>query len=329
MKRVCLSLLVALVLMFGVPSYAEQTAEEVLKAIVKVRSIVPSDAHTARSLGTEREGNGVVIDSDGHILTIGYLIIEAENIKVVVPAGKPVSATFVAYDHTTGFGLLRANDPLGVAPVKLGRSSELSTGDPVLVASHGGQEWVQGARVVSRSEFAGYWEYLLDNAIITAPPHPSFGGAALLGPDGKLLGIGSLLTQVAVPSLGSVACNIFVPIDLLKPILTDLITKGRSAEPPRPWLGVNAEEAHGRVFVVRVTSGGPAEQAGIKPGDIILEVNTNAVYGLADFYRKVWALGRAGVDVPLSILQGTQIRKIVVHSADRYQYLRIRGKKAT
>jgi len=328
MKRVSMPMLVAVLLMFFMPSYADQTAEEMLKAIVEVRSIVPSDARTAGALGTKREGSGVVIDSEGYIVTIGYLIIEAETIEIVGPAGKRVGASFVAYDHTTGFGLVRAKEPLGAVPMNLGQSSELSEGEPVLVASHGGPDSVQGAHVISRSEFAGSWEYLLENAIYTAPPHLRFGGAALIGPDGKLAGIGSLLTQVAVARLGSISCNIFVPIDLLKPILADLIMEGRSAEPPQPWLGVNATEAHGRVFVLGVTSGGPAEQAGIKPGDIILEVETGAVHGLADFYRKVRALGRAGVEVPLSILQGTQIRRIVVHSEDRYQYLRIRRKKA-
>ena len=328
MKRACISLLFATLLMFCMPSYADQSAGEMLEAVVEVRAIVPSDARTAGALGTKREGSGVVIDSEGYIVTIGYLIIEAETIEIVGPAGKRVGASFVAYDHTTGFGLVRAKEPLGAVPMKLGQSSELSEGDPVLVASHGGAESVQGAHVISRSEFAGSWEYLLENAIYTAPPHLSFGGAALIGPDGKLAGIGSLLTQVAVAGLGSVSCNIFVPIDLLKPILPDLIVKGRSAEPPQPWLGVNATEAHGRVFVLRVTPGGPAERAGIKPGDIILEVETGEVHGLADFYRKVRAIGRAGVDVPLSILQGTQIRRIVVHSGDRYHYLRIRRKKA-
>jgi S1-C subfamily serine protease len=329
MKRGCLLIILGVFIAFATPAQADQAAEEILKAVVKVHSIVPKDARSAGSLGTEREGNGVVIDAQGHILTIGYLILEAETIEVVGPEGKPISATFVGYDHSTGFGILRTDKPLSVAPMKLGQSSEVNQGDPILVAGHGGKDAVQPARVISRGEFAGYWEYLLDDAIYASPPHPGFGGAALIGRDGQLLGIGSIFTQLVVSGVGSLPCNMFVPIDLLKPILADLIATGRSREPSKPWLGLSAEEAHGRVFVLRVRSEGPAAQAGLQPGDVILAVNKEAVEGLADLYRKVWALGSAGVDVPLSVLQGTQIRDITVHSADRYQHYRLKpGKSA-
>jgi S1-C subfamily serine protease len=328
MRGTCLLVILAVLIAFGIPAYADQSAEEILKAIVKIQAIIPGDAHTARTLGTEREGNGVVIDSKGHILTIGYLIVEAETIQVVGAEDKPVKATFVGYDHKTGFGLLRADEPLGVAPMKLGQSSEVKEGDPVLVAGHGGRDSVQAARVISRKEFAGYWEYLLEDPILTTPPYANFGGAALVGREGQLLGIGSLFTQVMIQGLGSIPYNLFVPIDHLKPILSDLITKGHSREVPRPWLGVNVEEAHGRVFIVQLTPGGPAEEAGLKPGDMILTVDGKAVNGLADFYRKVWALGKAGIDVPLSILQGIRILDITVHSTDRYQVLRLKPQKS-
>ncbi len=327
MKKGCLLLIFALLLALGSPSSGKQEAEEILKAVVKIRAIVPEDARTARILGTEREGSGVVIDSDGHVLTIGYLILEAEAIEVVGHDGKPISAAFVGYDHSTGFGLLRTEKPLGVVPMKLGQSSEVEEGVPVVVAAHGGSDSVQRARVVSRREFAGYWEYLLEDAIYVAPAHPNFGGAALIGPEGQLLGIGSIFTQFSISGVGSIPCNMFVPIDLLKPILADLKSRGRSREPPRPWLGLYTEEAHGRVFVIRVASGGPAERTGIQPGDIILTVKGKEVKGLADFYRRVWALGTAGVDVPLSVLQGIRIRDIAVHSADWYEFLRIEPKE--
>ncbi len=328
MKNVSLSLLFFVLLTFCGAAYAEQQApEEILKAIVRIHAAVPENARTATSLGTEREGSGVVIDTQGHVLTIGYLIVEAERIEVFGQTGEKMNASFLAYDHERGFGILRAEKPLQVLPMKLGQSSEVKVGDPVLVASYGGTDAVQGARVVARQEFAGYWEYLLEDALFTTPPHLSFGGAALIGPDGRLVGIGSLYTQVMIPGLGSVPSNMFVPIDHLKPILNDLIVKGRSQVLPRPWLGVYAQEAHGHVIVLRVSSGGPAEKAGLRPGDIILKVNRGAVTGLADFYRKVWALGQAGVDVPINILQGTEVRDLVVHSADRHQYLGLPPKK--
>ncbi len=306
---------------FG-PAYGEPTAEEILKAIVKIKSVIPENALTARTLGTEREGNGVLIDSKGHILTVGYLITEAETLEVTTGEGKAISASFVGYDHDTGFGLLKANQPLKITPMKLGKSSEVKQGDPILMASYGGAESVQAGRVIARKEFVGYWEYLLENAIYTAPAHTGFGGAALIDPDGKLLGIGSLLTQVLIPGFGSISCNISVPIDLLHPILADLIAKGRTSTAPRPWLGLNAEEGHGRVFVLRVTAGGPAEKAGLQSGDMVLSVKGEEVKGLADFYRKVWALGSAGVEVPLGILRGIKIHGIAIKSADRNRLLR-------
>lgn len=315
--------LVPVFITLGTPVYPSEAAKDLLAAIVRVHSDVPSDARTARSLGTEREGSGVVIDSGGLVLTIGYLILEAMRSEVVGPNGKPINAEIVGYDHGTGFGLLRAIKPLGISPMKFGKSSGLSEQDNVLVASHGGSNSVQGAFVASRRAFAGSWEYLLENAIFTVPPHPNFGGAALMGRDGRLLGIGSLFVQDAVPGHDSVPGNMFVPIDRLKPILADLISQGRSAETPRPWLGVYSEEIRGRVFVIRVVPDGPAGQAGLRPGDMIVGVDGKAVKGLDDFYRKVWSRGEAGVEVPLNVLQGTRVRNLIVRSADRYQYLRL------
>ena len=305
--------------------YAQNQAEEILKAVVKVRAVIPDDAVTAPILGTEREGNGVLIDSDGYILTIGYLILEAKTIEIVGSDDRVVAATFIGYDYDTGFGLLRANKPMNVKPMKLGKSSKLKQGDPALVVGFGGSEAVSGVRVVSRGEFTGYWEYLLDNAIFTAPPYQNYGGAALIGADGNLVGIGSILTQVTVAGFGTMHANMFVPVDLFTSIAADMKTVGRSRQPQRPWLGVHTQEAHGRLFVIRIMPGGPADLAKLQVGDLILKVNNQPVRGQADFYRKIWALGEAGVKVPISILRGTEIQEFSVLSADRYQYLKPSG----
>ena len=304
-----------------------RNTDDPLIAIVKVQTVVPESARTAAALGTEREGSGVVIDSKGLILTIGYLILEAESIEVAVGSAAPVPASFVAYDHETGFGLLRIAPPPDIKPVELGRSADVKEGDPVLVAAHGGVESAQRAYVMSRGEFAGYWEYLLENAIYIAPAHPNFGGAALIGPDGRLLGIGSIFTRLTVPGYGSVPGNMFVPIDLLKPIQQALVETGRSQFPVRPWLGVYLEESHGRVTVIRVAADSPAEKVGLQPGDIILAVNREPVNTLADCYRRIWALGNAGVEVPLDVLKRTQIETLKIRSADRYQHLHIQPVK--
>jgi S1-C subfamily serine protease len=326
MKRGHILLISCLLLTLGMPVYSAREPEDIFKAIVKIRSHVPTEARTASTLGTEREGYGVVIDSKGDILTIGYLIVEAETIEVIGPRSEPVKAEFVGYDHETGFGLLRAEEPLGIEPLKLGSSATLKAGDPILVLGQGGPKNAGGAYVVRRMEFAAPWEYLLEDAIVTYPAYPDYGGAALIGPEGRLLGIGSLLTSVSVPQIGSVSCNIFVPIDLLTPILRDLMA-GRPRKAPRPWLGINSEEAHGRVFVTQVTAGGPGEKAGLEKDDLIMTVKGEPVSGLADFYRKVWALGDAGVEVIMTVLRGARMHEIKVRSTDRNQFLQLKPKR--
>lgn len=324
MKRLRVWAIVSIFLLSAAAGYAgDQTAEEILKAIVKVRAVIPDDAVTAQSLGTEREGSGVLIDSAGHILTIGYLILEAKSIEVTGAQGEVLAANFVGYDYDSGFGLLRVEKTLGIKPMKLGKSSDLKAGEPALVAGHRGSGAVSGVRVAVRQEFTGYWEYLLENAIYTIPPYPDYGGAALIGSDGSLLGIGSIFSQVEVSDLGTLPANMFVPIDLLKPILSDLITTGRSQKPQKPWLGMHTDESHGRVFVIRIHPGGPAQKAKIQPGDLVLKVNNQPVAGQADFFRKVWALGTAGVAVPISILRGTEIQEITIRSDDRYKFLKL------
>jgi S1-C subfamily serine protease len=306
---------------------ASEAPEDLLKAVVKIRAVIPSEARTAATLGTEREGHGILIDSKGLILTTGYLILESEFIEVTGPDGEKTNGFFVGYDHGTGFGLLRAEGISKVEPMKLGDSSKLQEGDPVIVAGFGGMESAMGARVITRKEFVGSWEYILDDAIYTSPPYANFAGAAIIGSDGRLLGVGSLFTSLTVEGLGALPCNVFIPINFLPPILEDLKTIGHPQRPPRPWLGINAEEAHGRVFVTRITAGGPAEGAGLHPGDLILKVNGNPVQGLADFYHKVWALGNSGVEVMLSILNGTEIRSLSLRSGDRQQFLQLKPKK--
>jgi S1-C subfamily serine protease len=294
-----------------------------LDAVVGVRAVIPSDARTAEVLGTARAGSGVIIGDGGVVLTIGYLILEAIEAEILLPGARVVPAEVVAYDYETGFGLLRALGPLGIAPIALGGSAALSVDAEVLVAGFGEPKAIAGVHVVSRRDFAGYWEYLLPEAIFTAPPHPAYGGAALLGPDGKLLGIGSLAVGDAATPHQFSPGNMFVPIDALKPILDDMIALGRSRAPPRPWLGVYGEDLHGKVFVNRVASYGPAAAAGVTANSVIVAVKGEPVRDLADFYRKLWALGPAGVEVPLTLMTSEGVQETTVRSADRYDFLKI------
>ncbi len=322
MKKRGLLVILALVLAVPVHVLAREFTAETLDAVVKVRAEAPADARTAASLGPLREGTGVVIDSNGLVLTIGYLILEASHVQITDSTGRTVPARVLGYDHATGFGLLRARSAVG-GPLPLGLSEDLGRGSEVLILSYSGNgPSGQGAYVASRREFAGYWEYLLERAIFTVPHHASFGGAALIDRAGALLGIGSLQIPEAIPGQ-PVPGNMFVPIDLLKPILSDLTLKGRSGASPRPWLGAQMEEVGGHVVIRRVSRGGPAARSGLQAGNLVAGVGGIAVEGLADVYRKVWALGAPGVSVPLNILKGVRVEEVRVVSGDRYDYLRL------
>jgi len=301
------------------------TLDEIVSAVVQVKTTIAPDGQTVQSLGRAREGSGVIIDEDGLILTIGYLMVEAQAAEITTNGGRTVPATVVGYDHVTGFGVLRAIEPLKVKPLSFGRSADVNDNDPVLVASHGGTGMVSAAHVVVKREFAGNWEYLLDEAIFTAPPHPAWSGAALISRDGKLIGIGSLIVGDAAGNGEATPGNMFVPIDRLLPILGDLIADGRVSGPGQPWLGIAANEVRGRLVVSRVTPEGPGEKAGIRRGDEIVGVAGAAPRGLADFYRKIWAIGAAGATVPLDIEHGGEKRRIDVKSMNRLDHLKLKS----
>jgi S1-C subfamily serine protease len=271
-------------------------------------------------LGRTRTGNGVVIDSAGLIVTIGYLILEASAIEVVAD-GKPMQATVVGYDQETGFGLVRASQPLGVKPLPLGSSQRIAERAPAIAAAHGGMGAAQPVLIVGKRRFAGYWEYMLDGAIFTAPPIAEFGGAALIDPAGKLIGIGSLLVGDAMlePRYPG---NMFVPIDLLKPILADLLALGRSSAPAHPWLGVTTQEADGRLVIAKVAPEAPAEQAGLRAGDVILAIGDRPVETLPQLYDAIWALGPAGIEVPVTVQRRADRTRLVVKSIDRLSFLK-------
>ena len=295
--------------------------EAALDAVLLLRAEIPDDAFTAGILGTERAGNGVVIRDDGLVLTIGYLITEAESIWLTTNRGTVVQGHALAYDQRTGFGLVMPLGRLGVRPLERGKPKAADVDSPVIVIGQGGRAHALKAKLVAKREFAGYWEYVLDEALFTAPAHPQWGGAALLGEDGRLLGIGSLLVQEAVGGK-SVDGNMFVPIDLLDAVLEPMLTSGRAPGPPRPWLGLYATELEGHLVVGGLAAGGPAERAGVKLGDLILEVAGERVSGLAALFRRLWAVGPAGSEIVLTVSRRGTTSTIQVRSADRSDFLK-------
>lgn len=304
------------------PEHLAYDFNKALSSVVGLRTHIPEDAFTASILGTERSGNGVVIREDGVILTIGYLVTEAETTWITDNRGRAVQGTVLGYDQETGFGLVQALGALDLPALELGDSSAVREGDAVVLAGHGGRRAAVKAQVIGVREFAGYWEYLLEEAIFTAPAHPNWGGTAMLGADGRLLGIGSLFIQQSQGGGQPVDGNMVVPIDLLKPIYDDMLIYGMPNRPARPWLGLYGTEVENRLVVAGLSEGGPAEQGDVQVGDVIAKVGGRSVNTLADFLRRLWALGPAGSTVPLMVARDGELVELSVASISRRDMLK-------
>lgn len=294
--------------------------DRALASVVGLHAIIPPDAYSAETLGTERAGNGIVID-EGLVLTIGYLITEAESVWLHLGDGRVVEGHVLGFDAVTGFGLVQALGRLDIEPLPLGSSTETRLGDRVVVGGAGGRTRSVASQIVAKQEFAGYWEYLLDEALFTYPAHPNWGGTGLINEHGELIGIGSL--QLERERDGKAEhVNMIVPIDLLRPILDDLRKFGRVNKPARPWLGLYSTEIDNRVVVIGISANGPAARAELKTSDVILAVNGDPVTSQTAFYRKMWALGAAGVDVPLTVHHQGVTFDVTVTSTDRFKLLK-------
>jgi S1-C subfamily serine protease len=291
--------------------------------VVGLHTTIPETRRSAQTLGSEREGHGVVIDDEGLIVTIGYLIMEADSVTIKDTEGREWPAGVVGYDYESGFGLVRTAVPLPVRPMIFGDSDDLSLRSEGYVAGVGGEKATLKVKVAGRREFAGYWEYLLDNAIFTVPAYPLWGGSALIGMDGTLMGIGSLLVQEALgPGSPAFPGNMYVPINRLKPIFGELVQNGRLSTPPRPWLGLYTVEHLGQLVVGGISDGGPADRAGIKRGDILQALDGEVLDDVADFYRKLWSSGPAGTAVTLRMERDNDAFEVTVRTGDRATYHR-------
>lgn len=303
------------------PEETQFDLERALDAMVLIRAEVPEDGYTASNLGTERGGYGAVIRDDGLVLTIGYLITEATQIWLTTNRGAVVAGYPLAYDRTTGFALIQPLGKLNAPALRRGLAADVKVGDSVFAIGHGGRGHALKTKLVAKSEFAGPWEYLLDEALFTMPAHPQWGGAALLDAGGELIGTGSLLVEQQVNG-ESAHVNMFVPIDLLNPILEGMLQTGRSPHPPSPWLGMRTLDAEDKLAVASVAAGGPAERAGIRAGDLVLAVGVQRVHGLAELFRAIRRLGPAGVEVPLTLAREGEAFSVTVKSADRDDFLK-------
>lgn len=297
--------------------------DQALAAVVALEAHAPADAYTAQILGTERIGNGVVVGPSGLVLTMAYLITEAEEVFLTRNDGRRVPAHVLGLDARSGLGLVQALEPLDLPVLTIGHSRGLEDGAPVVVAGAGGRAHAMAGKILARIPFSGYWEYKLDEALITAPAHPHWSGAALIGPKGDLVGLGSLSLEGRDAQGEARPINMFVPAELLPPILDDL-ARGKAPHSPRPWLGVFAQELENHVVIVGVSPKGPAARAELRAGDLILEVDGHAVSDLAEFYDRLWDLGEAGVTVPLKVLREGDAFELEVRSMDRNALLKKR-----
>jgi S1-C subfamily serine protease len=294
--------------------------ERALSSVVGLHSIIPPDGFTAETLGVERAGNGVLIDN-GLVLTIGYLITEAATVWLHLGDGRVAEGHALGFDQETGFGLVQVLGKLDLPVLPIGSSAAADIGERVVIGGAGGRTRSLAGRIAARQEFAGYWEYVLDEAIFTSPAHPNWGGTALISAQGALIGIGSLQLERAREGKNE-HLNMVVPIDLLAPVLDDLRKFGRVNKPARPWLGLYSTEIEDKIVAVGIAPKGPAARAELKTGDVILAVKGETVSTLAGFYRKVWALGQAGVEVPLTLYREGVTFDVAVNSSDRQKFLK-------
>ena len=297
--------------------------DDVVSRVVRVSAEIAPDGLTAQMLGNERDGSGIVIDDTGLILTIGYLILEAAEVTVTTDTGLVRPAEVVGYDYESGFGLVQVTPPLPLSPLEIGDPATLKEGDPALIVAFGGGDNAMTAVIVSRRAFAGYWEYMLDDAFFTSPPHPNWSGAAMVGMDGKLMGLGSLFVNDALAAAGGLPGNMFVPINLLGPLLPLIRSHQFGTRQPRPWLGLFTAETLGHLVVTGVMPDGPADGAGIVPGDIILRVAEQRVKSLRELYQAIWGLGDAGILVPVTLVRDGDAKEVAVRSVDRNRFFHL------
>ena len=317
-SHICLFVLLS-ILSGHAATESPRTAHSFYDSVVDIYAKIPPEARTASSLGQERAGTGVVIDG-GYILTIGYLVIEASEIKIGLSNGQTVPGTLVGCDHTTGFGILKSVVPIALTELTLGDSDKIQVDESLLILPSPQQGFSSLAQMVSRRPFAGWWEYYLEDSIYTFPTNQAWAGAPLVNAEGEILGIGSLFVADAVSQGVMSPGNLFVPINLLKPILAELTEFGRRKTNIKPYLGLSSDDSSGQVVITRVNEGGPSDKVGILAQDIITHVNQTPVTTLKDFYEAVWGSGESGSIVSLEISRAGQDMSVRVQTVDRMDY---------
>jgi S1-C subfamily serine protease len=298
--------------------------EQVMQSVVRVDALVPEGARTAATHGRERTGTGVVLDANGLVLTVGYIVAEASSVLVTFSDGEKVPSQIVAYDHASGIALLRANRRVATKPVKLAKAQSGKKDEHALIVPSEGEASIKAVKIGKIKKFTSGWEYVMDDAIYTYPPSTDFAGSALLSQRGELLGIGALVTiDIDIDPKVRVPGNVFIPINSVQNILGDLLTQGRSEESQRPWLGLHLKETKQGIKVNAVEEDGPAEASGIKTGDTIVAVEQMKVKSLNHFYKRIWEDFEPGEKIHLLVLRDDQYANVPVESVDLYKWLKL------
>ena len=284
-----------------------------------LRSLVPDSAMTAELLGTERNSHAVQISADGLLLTVGYSVIEANEIWLTNRKGQTSEAIILAQDYDSGIALLKPASPIGLHFFETATNHILKAGEELFIAASEEEELVP-VTLNSVGEYSGRWEYLLERALFTLPLYERWSGAALLNSQGQLCGIGSLALGMQNSEGYIEPGNMFIPVDLVTPHLHFLQSHGKKPGQLRPWLGTLIEEHNAEIFIVGIYHGAPAALAGVRPGDIIKAVNGIPVTSVADFLRTMWRQSTAGEEIPLLLSNGKDSREVILESTDRNSF---------
>jgi len=284
--------------------------ERVLPATVHIEARIPETHPSTRILGSERMGSGTIIDAAGLVLTVNYVVLGAEQVKVTMIDQRAYVAEVVRTDFASGLALVRIPEERLTA-LTLRHTSDVALGEECfVVASVGeGSARIANGAISYLGPFDANWEYVLERAIMTTAMNPGLGGGPLCDPLGRVLGVVSLnLNEIGRFSLA-------VPSDYYLDARDDFVDGRRPAVGARAWLGLFCYSVKEHVVIQGLLPGGPGEQAGLKAGDVILAIDGEDVGDRRSLYRRLWT-HPAGDPVTLKIFRGRETKTVTVASGD-------------
>ena len=282
-------------------------------SLVFLRAEIPEDHPSAAVLGEERMGAGVAVSPD-RVLTAHYLVLGASRVEVTALDGRVNPTAGIAVDHESGLALLTV-ERSDLEPAKIS-TAKAQPGQPVFLLTCTGEQERRGAsgHVSSVEPFEAFWEYMLDEAIMTTAMNPGLAGGPLLDDRARVLGVVSL----GLAAVGRYSLAIPAPLFARRRALLESPNPMPAAE-RHAWIGFYTQASDETVAVTGVVSGGPAEKAGLERGDVVLSVDGETVTNLRELYDALWRKGPGEV-VGMQILREESIQVIEVVAGDRYEF---------